>query len=150
LFEALARQAKFILVVDASADGERTLSDLGTADRLGTLDLNANFKFDADQLSEIRKKESGCAVGTVEYFDCSGNPSHTGMIVLVKPSAGNTESTALLSYELEHHDFPHESTLDQWFSEAQFAAYLILGRAAVDDLLVRQDLKAHFPPKKKG
>ncbi|UVK51636.1 patatin-like phospholipase family protein [Mesorhizobium sp. AR02] len=150
LFEALARQAKFILVVDASADGGGTLEDLGVADRIAAMDLNARVRFDATQLTAVTKKLRGSAIGTVQYFNNSGQQTHSGTVVLVKPRLGNTDSTALISYGLEHTDFPNESTADQWFTEAQMSAYLSLGEAAVQDLLAnRVSIRKFFPVHRK-
>ena len=38
------------------------------------------------------------------------------------------------SYGAEHKAFPHESTLDQWFSESQFESYRMLGRYQMTEL----------------
>ena len=36
-----------------------------------------------------------------------------------------------------HPDFPHQSTIDQWFTESQFESYRALGFEIADGLLFR-------------
>jgi hypothetical protein len=35
------------------------------------------------------------------------------------------------NYKLQHEDFPHDSTAEQWFTESQFESYRRLGRRVV-------------------
>jgi hypothetical protein len=39
----------------------------------------------------------------------------------------------LLTYAASNEIFPHDPTSDQWFSEAQFAAYTALGRVIANE-----------------
>ena len=35
------------------------------------------------------------------------------------------------NYKLQHKDFPHDSTAEQWFTESQFESYRRLGQRVV-------------------
>jgi hypothetical protein len=53
---------------------------------------------------------------------------------------------AIFDYKKGHYDVPHETTLDQWFSEEQFEAYRALGFHAAYRLFDRSDRFAHRDP----
>jgi len=40
-----------------------------------------------------------------------------------------------LQYKSQHQDFPHVSTLDQWFDESQFESYRKLGQHIAQGLI---------------
>jgi hypothetical protein len=58
------------------------------------------------------------------------------------------ESEFLQKYRAEHPAFPHESTSDQLFDEAQFEAYRALGEHVGEDLF-RSDLVDPIGPEGK-
>ena len=45
----------------------------------------------------------------------------------MKPGFRGDEPADILGYAAGNVDFPHESTVDQWFSESQFESYRALG-----------------------
>jgi hypothetical protein len=51
----------------------------------------------------------------------------TGTIIYFKASLTSDESADIKNYSKIHGTFPHESTVDQWFSESQFESYRELG-----------------------
>jgi hypothetical protein len=62
--------------------------------------------------------------------------------------AGNVCSSAssIFDYKKRHDDFPHETTLDQMFTEEQFEVYRALGFHAAFRLFDRCDSVAHLDP----
>jgi hypothetical protein len=46
------------------------------------------------------------------------------------------------NYAAVHPEFPHETTVNQWFGEAQFESYRMLGRHTVDAVAGRYDGRA--------
>jgi hypothetical protein len=50
-----------------------------------------------------------------------------GVIIYIKSSMTGDESDLLRDYKRRYGDFPHETTLDQFFSEEQFEVYRALG-----------------------
>ncbi len=63
------------------------------------------------------------ALATVTYRDGS-----VGRIVYVKASLTGREPADVLQYHAAHPDFPHETTSDQFFDEAQWESYRRLGQ----------------------
>jgi hypothetical protein len=51
----------------------------------------------------------------------------TSVVVVLKPGLKGEEPLDLLHYRVQHSDFPQQSTLDQFFDEAQWEAYRKLG-----------------------
>ena len=50
-----------------------------------------------------------------------------------------SEAPDVLSYRAAHPTFPHETTADQWFTEAQTESYRKLGSFIVEDLCATFD-----------
>ena len=51
----------------------------------------------------------------------------TGVLVYVKPSLSSSVPIDVMSYGIMNPAFPHESTADQFFDDAQFESYRRLG-----------------------
>jgi hypothetical protein len=67
------------------------------------------------------------AIGQIHYAEADGAPAEDGWIRYLKPSVRGSESADVLSYAAVSGFFPHESTLDRWFTESQFESYRALG-----------------------
>ena len=63
--------------------------------------------------------------GEIEYPD--GN---TGVLLLIKPTLKGNEPPDITQYKMRNTAFPHESTGDQFYDEAQWEAYRRLGEHA--------------------
>ena len=139
LYEMFRRRCSSILVVDASADEACSLIDLGNAIRKAEIDLGitvtmqepmhvyARDKLEAEHA--LTATALGFAFGDIDY-GCG----HKGQLLYVKPSFLPQIPADVRSYGSEHKTFPHESTLDQWFSESQFESYRMLGRYQMMEL----------------
>jgi hypothetical protein len=140
LYEMCRRRCSSILVVDAGADEACSLFDLGNAIRKVGIDLGitvtmrepvrlyARQRLDVE--SELTADARGFAVGDIDY----GN-GQVGRLLYVKPSFLAGIPIDVRSYGAEHKTFPHESTLDQWFSESQFESYRMLGRHQMTEII---------------
>ncbi|MGH7785764.1 MAG: hypothetical protein ACRERC_02800 [Candidatus Binatia bacterium] len=81
----------------------------------------------------IRARTTGarpCAM--LARVDYDGAPAAAGsapatVILFLKPSLTGAEPEDVLHYAQEHAEFPHESTGDQYFDEAQWESYRMLG-----------------------
>jgi hypothetical protein len=60
-----------------------------------------------------------------------------GLLLYMKLSVTGNESELIRRYRTIHPDFPHQSTLDQFFDEEQFEAYRQLGVHVADGLFSR-------------
>lgn len=125
IYELVRRRCRLIIAGDAECDPDLAFGSLGNAIRLCEVDFGAKIKID---VSSIRKDErtgrsrSHCAVGRIEYAN-----GGIGDLIYIKASLLENENTAVLEYQSDHHDFPHESTADQFFKENQFESYRKLG-----------------------
>ncbi len=72
-----------------------------------------------------------CALAKVRYSAVDGTPKEKdGDLIYVKPAldCGDIpDPYDVYSYAVKSPQFPHETTADQWFSEAQFESYRALG-----------------------
>jgi hypothetical protein len=89
-------------------------------DQFGTLDEMRRRKRERDASEELSRVHAAIAV--IRYPDES-----TGILVYVKPTLTGIESADVTRYHMEHPSFPHESTGDQFFDEAQWESYRKLG-----------------------
>ncbi len=62
------------------------------------------------------------------------NPDTVSWLLYVKPTLTGREPIDLLEYHTSHPDFPHETTIDQFFDEAQWESYRRLGQYIADVL----------------
>lgn len=137
LYEMIQRRCRYMVVSDAGADPEFGLKDLGNAVRKVKIDLDVDISF-----SELRLSRRGqphdpppqlaWALGKVTYPEIQivsdGNlekPENLkGTILYLKPSFfGDQLPVDVVAYGRGRADFPHESTVDQFFSESQFESY---------------------------
>ena len=142
LYEMVRRRCKCIIVSDAGCDGDFDFADLGNAIRKIRLDLGVTIRFKG--LTALRKRPKDGHVENAPYFaigkidypaaDDAKN-SEEGIILYINPSYHGTEAAPIRSYAVANPDFPHESTVDQWFSESQFESYRALGFEITDDVL---------------
>jgi hypothetical protein len=68
-----------------------------------------------------------------------------GLMIVIKPTLTGDEPADLLHYHGEHPTFPHESTADQFFDEAQWESYRKLGEHIATQLFEWNDEKKPFP-----
>jgi hypothetical protein len=133
LYELVKRRCGLIVVCDAEADELYGFAGLGNAIRRCRIDLGIDIDLDTSGIAP--KKPGGsskqhCAIGTIHY-EYADRAARSGTIVYFKASMTGDEATDVNNYKKAHASFPHESTIDQWFSESQFESYRQLGYHAV-------------------
>jgi hypothetical protein len=145
LYEMVQRRCKLILVCDAGADVRYSFDDLGNAIRKIRIDLGIPIEF-ADGFSiqprakrEISARGKYWAKATIRYSCVDKLPSdkeadsyYDGTLIYIKPTFYGDEPRDVFNYAVGHPDFPHESTMDQFFSESQFESYRALGSHIVN------------------
>ena len=124
LYELVRRECDMIVVSDAGADGNYTFADLGNAIEKCRVDLGVGIE-DLD-VEGLKPGDSGVSKkrfieGKIRY------KKKTGKLIYMKASLSGDEPTDVLAYKAKNPTFPHQSTADQWFDEAQFEAYRALG-----------------------
>lgn len=128
LYELIRRRCRFIIVSDAGQDQNVKFEDFGNAVRRVREDFHADIDID---LTPLRPDERGfskqhVAVGTIRY-DVQGSDVDIGVLVYFKPAMTGDEPVDVLNYKSLNPAFPHESTADQFYDEAQWEAYRALG-----------------------
>ncbi|MDL9938059.1 hypothetical protein QSJ18_15000 [Gordonia sp. ABSL1-1] len=158
LVEALRRRCRLIYCVDASGDPPATLTTLHEAIRLARFELGVEIDLHVDDLAAVvpgdhvpegvggvgdklkgRIAQSPVVVGEIRFPAASGLPpdQRTGTLIYLKSVLTPTCPGWMLRYAAANPIFPHDSTTDQWFGEAQFAAYTELGRVMGADAIAR-------------
>ncbi|MDH5411122.1 MAG: patatin-like phospholipase family protein, partial [Alphaproteobacteria bacterium] len=143
LYELIRRQLKLIILCDGAADPKFGFADLNSLRRRIAADFGARITFEPGQepenliperLKRHAPNDAGYAVdadmaktghlqGRIDYADGS-----SGALVYIKTTMVKTVSFGVKAYKGAHHDFPDETTADQFFDEEQFDAYRELGR----------------------
>ncbi len=139
LYELIRRHCRYVLVSDCGADPTVAFDDLGNALRRIREDFGVDIELD---VAPLRPDENGqsmqhVAIGTIHY-----SPDDRGILLYVKPSITGDEPTDVLQYKTRNTAFPHESTGDQFYDEAQWESYRRLGLHAAEsmfDFVARED-----------
>lgn len=157
LYEVVLRRCRHVLVCDAGQDGSFAFEDLGNAIRKIRIDFGIRIVF--ENKIKIRPNEPDkpglyCAIARICYSDIDGDVED-GELIYIKPTLrgriptdkGHTALSSgegggdgegipydIYSYARSSTEFPHESTVDQWFSESQFESYRALGFHILEQL----------------
>jgi len=148
LYEMVLRRCKRIIVVDGSADPSFNFEDLGNAVRkifidLGVpIDLDPAKNADPGSLPRCVSLQPGssahnrhCFVMTIRYSCVDGPAAEDGTLLYIKASLNANEPADVTQYAKTHPEFPHESTANQFFNEAQFESYVRLGAHIVEEIM---------------
>jgi hypothetical protein len=143
LYEVVLRRCRYVLVSDAGQDRSFAFKDLGNAIRKVRIDFGIDIVF-TDKIkilpNEPEQKGLYCAIGSIRYSEVDGtSPERDGVLIYIKPTLqgeGTQMPYDIYSYARSNSNFPHESTVDQWFSESQFESYRALGFHIVEQLCV--------------
>jgi hypothetical protein len=152
LVEALRRRCRLIFCIDAGGDSPPLLSTLSDAMRLAeyelgvSIELNEHGPYSVNDITpgsgtpfpeghafaglNGRLTKGTATFGRIKYPLAAGltepqNPR--GILIFAKAVLWEGCPEWLLTYAASSDVFPHDSTSDQWFNEAQFAAYTSLG-----------------------
>lgn len=127
IYPLLRRRCKVIIACDAEADGALGFGSFTEALRHAYIDKGIEVDI---ALADLRPDERTglsarhCAVGRIYYPD---RPWQRSWVVYLKSSLTGNEPEPILNYKREHPAFPHETTADQFFDDAQFESYRALG-----------------------
>jgi hypothetical protein len=126
LYAMVARRCHFIVVSDAGCDEDYAFGDLGNAIRKIRIDLGIPIEFRGLNIGRDLPAGKYCAIADIRYR-CVDPDGIDGVLVYIKPTLTGGEPADVRNYRAKHPAFPHESTTDQWFDEAQFESYRALG-----------------------
>jgi hypothetical protein len=161
-YELIRRRVPFILLCDDGADPGRGMGDLANLVAKARLDLAARVTVLDDAalaaFFSVRGKAVPSCIGSLEdlrdakhpalaslvrldYLDERGAVESEGWMLLLKPTLAPDLPLDVAAYAQAHKDFPQQSTLDQFFDEAQWESYRALGEhIAVTVLTAAPDL----------
>jgi hypothetical protein len=169
IYELLRRRCKVIIAVDAEADPRMAFGSFNTLERYALIDLGIRVDLPwqsiADQslvtsqeidsagaltsggdgasnekASQVPKDHGPhCAIGEITYPN-----NRKGALIYIKASLTGDENDYIFDYKRRYSAFPHETTLDQMFTEEQFECYRALGFHAAFRLFDRDDDFAHL------
>lgn len=139
IYELARRKCKFIIVGDGEQDNTYQFESLGGAIRKIRVDFGYSIVispkrvFLNDGFSQVH-----CALGTIDYHDGSDR----GIILYLKSSLTGDESYDVLQHKKASPAFPHDSTLNQFFTESMFESYRALGKHVVEKVFHHIDKPA--------
>jgi len=170
VYALLKRELDFIILSDASCDANYEFGDLENLVRKARIDFGAEIDFySQDEASRLFSMDPamitvlspedmannhscrGVLLARIRYRERPGPAGEDGQpgapyrpegsMLVVKPNLHDALDVDLLAYAQKHDSFPHESTGDQSFDEAQWESYHRLGedfgRALHDDWLAQ-------------
>jgi hypothetical protein len=136
LYELVRRHCRYIVASDCAADPQVAFHDFGNAVRRIREDFGVEIDIDLSPLKPgaERLSRQHVAVGTISY-DPRGDQKDTGILIYLKPTLTGDEPCDITQYKTRNEDFPHESTGDQFYDEAQWESYRRLGEHAARSAL---------------
>src|SRR6185503_6744539 len=134
LYEMILRRCRFIIVSDASTDPDYCYESLAYAIRQVRVDFGVPIEMsEMNFYREPDRANKYCAVGKIRY-SCVDNhgssaddPDYDGVLIYIKPSLDGSEPADVLNFHESDDAFPQDTIVDQWFGEAQFESYRMLG-----------------------
>jgi hypothetical protein len=132
VYELLRRRCKYIICVDGEADPDFSFPGLMTLVRHAQIDLGVRIH---SRLNDMRPDTAtGYSQSHFAFCRICYPNGDIGLLLYLKLSVTGNESELIRRYRRIHPDFPHQSTLDQFFDEEQFEAYRQLGVHVADGM----------------
>jgi hypothetical protein len=128
VYELIRRHCRVILVSDCGQDGDSAFDDLGNLVRRVREDFGVDVRIDTRPIHPGEGGLSGqyMVAGDIHYPD-----GDTGVLLFFKPALVGGEPADVTQYRTRNAAFPHETTVDQFYDEAQWESYRRLGEHAV-------------------
>ena len=133
-YEMVFRRCGLVVLVDAGCDPKYEYEDLAGAVRKIRTDMGIPITF-SGLPRPAGEKEPGShyGIGTIHYTEVGED--RDGTIIYIKPVLTGDEDVDVRRYAAAHkkptNPFPQQSTMDQFFDEAQFESYRKLGEHSV-------------------
>jgi hypothetical protein len=155
VYELVRRRVGIILLCDNGCDPKYRFDDLGNLARKIRTDFGAELtpispagllgeRFGTSAEFAKRKTRAGkCALAYWIVYPPSSNGAQQdrSLLIVLKPNMIPDAPLDVVEYRAEHKPFPHQSTLDQFFDDAQWESYRRLGEATADAVLDDDSLR---------
>jgi hypothetical protein len=152
IYELVRRRVKTIVVCDCGQDLDTLCDDIADAFRKCYSDFGVVITANVEPLKKHALADKDAfstqhiVVGRIAYPAVTGDggdaEAFEGRLVIVKPTLREqifASAPDVRNYALSHKEFPQQTTLDQFFDEAQFESYrklgYLIGRSALTDPL---------------
>ena len=145
LYELVRRRCRYILVSDCGADPDVAFDDFGNAVRRVREDFGVEIDIDLASLRPREESDKERARQPVVAGDIRYTGGDKGILLYVKPTLVGDEPEDITQYSRRNTTFPHETTLDQFYDEAQWEAYRRLGAHVIGKALKRLSDRIEFP-----
>ncbi|HKQ53257.1 MAG TPA: hypothetical protein VJT74_12865, partial [Pyrinomonadaceae bacterium] len=150
LYSLVERGCRYIVMADCGADPQPCFEDLGDVIRRCRIDFGTEIDLDIEPFlkGSAQGQEQQFVVGTIKYsrkhasafgWNIKGRDNsdeerraRTGIIIYFKPKVSEIATADVRQYAIENKHFPHQSTTNQWFGEAQFESYRRLGQTCAE------------------
>lgn len=146
VYELVRRELPFIVLTDNGCDPHYGFEDIANLVRKCRIDFGADISFlgkgDLDTLfaaspQDLRQlfaapagfaapDQAPRAVAMLAHILYANG--RQGSLLVVKPRLSDDGPADLMRYKADNRDFPQQTTLDQFFDEAQWESYYELGR----------------------
>jgi hypothetical protein len=132
VYAMLQRQCHLVVAVDAGADPDFEFEDLENLIRKARVDLGVEIRMTNVEscTADIKSGKIRYLHGSIEYPD-----GYRGELIILKPVMCGDEPYDVTQYAKSVSKrgsiFPQQTTADQFFDEAQFESYRMLGRHTV-------------------
>ncbi|MGX8008379.1 patatin-like phospholipase family protein [Mesorhizobium sp. ORM8.1] len=139
VYELLRRRCRFIVAVDGEQDEKMTFNALTNLQRLAYIDHGIIVEAN---LEDLRITEKGFSRSHFRFcrirYPLGNLDQHEeiGYLVYLKLSLTGNEGEFIRRYKLDEPAFPHQSTVNQFFTEVQFEAYRALGEHVGDKMFL--------------
>jgi hypothetical protein len=140
IYELVRRRCRVIVACDAGADSSYAFGDLAGAIEKCRVDFSTVIDIDLREIvpssdlfpddSRSRASQAPFTVGQITYPDGT-----SGTLIYIKPCLSANLPQDVLAYARLCDEFPHQSTVDQFFDETQFESYRVLGHACASAAL---------------
>ena len=131
IYPLLQRRCQVIIACDAEADQSLGFGSFTRALRQAYVDFGTSVDIDLDMIRPDPKtglSRSHTAVGRIRYREQDGTAiAGENWLIYIKNSMTGDGPAPVENYKHEHHAFPHETTLDQFFDDDQVESYRALG-----------------------
>ncbi|TVQ06933.1 MAG: hypothetical protein EA359_00600, partial [Balneolaceae bacterium] len=132
LYELIRRHSRYVIVSDCGMDSEILFDDFGNLVRKVRADFGVEIQID---LSPLKPGKDGYSRQCMVAGDIHYPGGDTGILLYFKPTLTGNEPADVMQYHNRNTHFPHESTGDQFYDEAQWEAYRKLGEHAAETAL---------------
>ena len=138
VYEMLRRRCHSIVVIDAGQDSDAAFADLGNVIRKARIDFDTEITMQPMRIYSRKELTTDKTLGATALGVACGDVAYPGTrqgrLLYLKPSFLPAIPADVRAYGSGDQAFPHDTTLQQWFTESQFESYRALGRWQMDQI----------------